>query len=211
MRFSSSAAIGWMVLLATSEAQAQSYYGDYRASTVGESYARGYADVVRSAGQYNLQTSEALINVEQARSLNFANRIQYTQTFFEMRKMNRQYRAEERGPPRSSETLARLAAEAAPKRLSPGELDPVDGGISWPILLQADYFGVIRTEVEKAYEIRADKQGAIGVEQYLKIQNDSKKMIAMLKEIVGTVPPGDYIHAKRFLESLAQESKYPTG
>ena len=39
-----------------------------QASTVGESESRGFADVIRSQGQYNLQTSQAMINAEQARS-----------------------------------------------------------------------------------------------------------------------------------------------
>ncbi len=67
----------------------------YHSSTAAEGAARGMADVIRSAGDYNLRTSEAARNVEEARSRNLDNRLKSTQTFFEMRRVNR-----EAAPPR---------------------------------------------------------------------------------------------------------------
>src|SRR6266496_1264631 len=63
-------------------------YGGGHASTAAEGYANGVGNVMQSAGMYNLQTSEAAINAEQARSMNIDNNLKGTQTYFEMRKIN---------------------------------------------------------------------------------------------------------------------------
>lgn len=185
------------------------YYGGGGGTVAGNALG-GMADVIRSTGQYNLQTSQAAINVEDARSKNFDNRIKYTQTYFEKRKMNREYRAAERPARLSSEQLAHIAAEAAPERLSGGQLNPITGRIVWPILLQANKYSAMRQEIEQGFANRAEKEGAIGTDAYLKIQSDIRKMQEMLSGDVGSVPPQDYIYAKNFLESLAYESRFPT-
>ena len=84
------------LLVCTGLAVAQDYYyGGYpvvnRASTAGESYARGMADVTRSAGMYNLATSEAAINLTEAQSNYIKNRDQWTNTYCQMREANRLY------------------------------------------------------------------------------------------------------------------------
>ena len=62
-------------------------FGGGHASTAAEGYANGMS--THSIGRlYNLQTSQAAINAEQARSMNLDNRLKGTQTYFEMRKVN---------------------------------------------------------------------------------------------------------------------------
>lgn len=192
------------------------WYVDNRASTVAESYARGIADVVRSRGQYNLLTSEALINVEDARTKNMQNRLQWTQTYFEMRKMNRDYRRELRGPTPSPEAFARWAREAAPDRLKSVELDSITGRISWPTLLQEARYAPLRASMEQAFLERAEKHGAIGPDTALKINDDAQTMLQILEDqlqeskIRNTpIPSYLYIDAKKFIESLAYEARFP--
>ena len=76
----------------------RSFYSDNRASTAGESWARGMSDVIRANGAANVMNSRAAINSQEAASMYMDNRLKYTQTYFENRKMNREYRAAERGP-----------------------------------------------------------------------------------------------------------------
>ena len=86
-----------VIYAGTSTAQAQ-WYVNNKASTVGESHARGMSDIVRSAGEANLNNSAAAQNWAQARSMEMENRLQYTSSYFENRRMNREYTAAERGP-----------------------------------------------------------------------------------------------------------------
>lgn len=196
------------------EAQDRPYYGGYvddRASTYEESVMRGMSDAVRSAGEYNLSTSEAAINYEQARSMNFENRLQGTNTYFEMRQINSSYRAAERGPQTTQEDAIRNAADQAPDRMTKTDLDPLTGDIVWPIVLQTDLFADLRNQLDTRYRDRAMSSGAIGADSFFEIQQLTEQMLALLKENVANFPPQGYTEAKSFLEALSYESRFPTG
>lgn len=182
-------------------------YYDNRASTAAESYARGMADVVRSAGEANLRNSEAAKNYEDARSKYFDNRLKWTKTYFEMRKLNKMYRDEERKPPPKQEDIARWAAQGAPDRLSPSELDPLTGQLDWPILLRGDTFKNERDQLEAIFANRASR-GYTDPAEYRQITEVTDKMLATLKKNIKDYPPNAYIESKRFLESLSHEARY---
>src|SRR5207247_5414915 len=101
---------------ATTYAQTAAYYGG---ATVEGSIAHGMADIVRAAGEFNLRTSEAYRNYEDARRKNIENRLLWTQTYFEMRRINDEYRrAQYERDKRSQEDFIRYAQAAAPRRLT---------------------------------------------------------------------------------------------
>ena len=58
----------------------------------------GMANVVRSAGYANVMNSIAAQNYEQAYSADLDNRFKYTNTYFEMRRVNQAAQAEARSP-----------------------------------------------------------------------------------------------------------------
>jgi hypothetical protein len=173
-------------------------------------YGRSLGDVIRAQGEYNYLSSQAAIFANQARAMALQNARDYVQTYFDLRRANRMYRAYERGPRPSPEAWIRYAQADKPHRLSPGELDAVTGVISWPILLQTDSFARYRTELEAIFSNRAEL-GAINTWGYLKIDQTAQAMLEELKTQVASVPPDEYIRAKRFIEGLAFEAKYPAG
>jgi hypothetical protein len=186
-------------------------YGEYHhASTAAEGALRGMASVARSAGSYNLQTSQAAINMTEAQRNYIQNRDEATNTYFQMRAANKEYRAQERGPRPTAEALVRYAQAGKPERLSPSDLDTVAGTISWPPLLQADRYAASRSKLDKLFAKRVD-QGVISYEDQREIAEATKAMLAELKGQVREVPQMDYIAAKRFIESLAYEAKIPAG
>ncbi len=139
------AVLGTLVTVSPTYAQWGGYYGSYyHSSTAAESYQRGFADVVRSAGAANLMNSAAAKNVEEARSQYIDNRLKATKTYFEMKRYNKEYRDANQKPRPTSEQLFRLAKEATPKRLSPAELDPVTGKITWPAALNTEDYATYR-------------------------------------------------------------------
>jgi hypothetical protein len=183
------------------------YGGGYGASTAAGSAMYGMADVVRASGEANLSNSEAAKNWQDARSMEYDNRIKGTQTYFEMRKMNRAYTDAERSKPMTSEEAFRAAREAAPKRLSASQLDPVTGGIAWPVLLTAEDFAADRKVVDALFTDR-ERAGSVTGDQYQKIQQVTDDMLAKLKKNISNYSPNDYIKSKKFLESLAYESRF---
>lgn len=182
-------------------------YG-YGGGTVAGNAAQGAASMIQAAGQRNLNNSQAAKNYEQARSMDYDNRLKGTQTYFEMRKMNKAYRDAERAPRLSTEAAFRMAREAAPDRPTPSQLDPTTGNIQWPVALSGDAFSADRSHLEALFADRA-KTGRADPTVYHQINSTTKQMQSILKENIKTMAPDDYLAAKNLLEGLAYEARFP--
>jgi hypothetical protein len=185
-------------------------YGDNRATTVGQSYAYGMGDVIRSQGAYNLLTSQAAINATEAQKKEIENREQNASTYFRMRKDQRAAVAEERGPKLTAEELVRFAQMGKPKTLGPNQLDPVTGKISWPRSLRTDQFASSRGVLDEMFAKRA-KYGDVSMEELMKVQEETNKMLNLLKQQINDIPSMEYTTAKQFLTSLAYQVQLVAG
>lgn len=191
-------------------AQYYGWGGGYHASTAAEGYARGMGNVIRSAGQARVDTSQAAINYSRAKQQEIENRKQWTQTYFDMRRINREAREAERGPKRTREDWIRLAQAGMPERLSPSELDSVGGRLTWPILLRKDEFAKDRAAIDRAFENRATT-GTISPKDYEAIRQATDSISARMKKDIRSVSSMDYTTAKRFLRNLVYDSRKPAG
>ena len=204
---------GGICLMTTASAQAQywgGYYGGYHSSTYGESVARGAADLVRSAGTYNVKNSEAAKNWEQVRSAAYDNRVKAAQTYVESQNIKKAYQESRKRPRPTSEQLFRMAKMEVPKRLASDQLDPVTGKISWPLELTAEDYGVVRAHLEGLYAQRSAANGKVNLDQYHEIHADLDDMAAILNDRLKQkkVFPQDWTVANKFLKQLRQELKY---
>lgn len=182
-------------------------YGGYGyASTYEEGVQRGMADVIRSRGAANLMNSAAANNWQDATTKYIQNRQQWTQAYFEMRQMNRQYRAQEALPKPSSEDLYRYAKDAAPDRLGPTQLDPLTATINWPLALKAQEFEQQRNQMEQLFAKRNTAEGMASPDTYFAINQLAAQMDAMLKQHASEYDANTYMASKRFIKSLAYES-----
>ena len=195
---------------ATAEAQWGGFgrMGGY-ASTAQQGAAYGMAQVIRSQGYANLQNSEAAKNWEDAKSMEIDNREKWTNTYFDMRKTNREARAEERGPPITQEQAIRLAHKRAPTRLTTTQLDPVTGHITYPLVLTDTEFDPYRENVDRLFAERASSGGSVSYDQFQEIQQAVNSFADALKERVDRYAAGDYGTARTFLTSLAHEARFP--
>ncbi len=184
-------------------------YYESRASTAGESYARGMSDIIGAAGQANLQNSEAAKNYEDARKKNIDNHLTYTNTYFEMRRSNREARAAESSGSLSQDQLYRIAADAAPKRPTASKLDPITGQISWPIIMRDPRYEEDMKRLEALFAERAAKHGNIGASTYREIEATCEALLAELKGNIKEYSGNDYAPAKTLLEGLAYEARFP--
>lgn len=181
----------------------RSYATYHHASTAEEGALRGMGDLVRSHGEANLMNSEAAGNYEDARAKNLDNRLKATDTYFQMRAVNKQYREAERTPRSTSEQLFRRAREAAPKSLSPTELDPFTGEVDWPIVLRGPAFAAERSVVDDVFAHRFSSSGVTTAEAFQQVNDALASMQSVLKTNIRDYPSGDYIKAKNFLRSLS--------
>jgi hypothetical protein len=184
-----------------------SLYGDV-ATTPIQGIDYGIAKIIRSVGDYNLLTSQALLNLSEVERREMENWKQFTTTYFEVRRLNRDYRALERGPRPSDAEIARINAGGRPRRLTPSELDTISGQIVWPIVLQAVEFAQYREEIGRLFAARAS-HGVLGLDEYLAADRVTLVMLDVLRQHIYDVPPADYMVARRFLESLGYEARFP--
>jgi hypothetical protein len=182
------------------------YGGYYSPGTVAGSRAQGMASVVQAAGSYNLATSAAAVNMTQAQKQQIQNYDSYVNTYFDMRQVNKQARAAERGPRLSEADLVRISASSVPKPLPGSQLDPVTGKIAWPGLLQDDKFAEHRAVLDQAFEVRA-RYGALPPEESKRVRAATDAMLAQLKHMVRDVDGTDYAQSKRFVQSLAYQAR----
>jgi hypothetical protein len=197
----------------TARAQYEPYMYGYNqptfSSTAEEGIQRGFADVIRSAGAANLMNSEASKNWEEGRKAYIENRQLWTQTYFEMQQMNRQYRAEKAGPKPTAEDLYRFAKDRAPDRLSPSELDPLTAAIDWPLALNDPAFEEQRKQMEELFAKRMTAEGTANPDTYFAIRRTGQAMEDELKTRVRDFSPNTYMAAKKFIQGLVFESTLP--
>jgi hypothetical protein len=170
-------------------------------STAAGSSMTGMANVISAKGDYNLSTSAAAINMTQAEKQEIQNRQDYTNTYFEMRATNKAARDAERGPRVTAEQMAHMAREAAPKPLSPGEVNQVTGKVNWPDALQMDLFAADRARLEPLLATFAHL-GTLDYSDRTIARNIINNMNKLLKSQIRVMPATDYTASKSFLESL---------
>jgi len=180
----------------------------FAGSTVAGDITRGNADLVRAAGQYNLSTSQALINAETAKALATEHMLRDTETFFEMRRVNRVARAIEAGPRPTMDEVVRYARMGLPPRLSSHELDPVTGDIAWPIVLKDEPYGDDTAYIEKCFRERASSAG-LSFQQFTMVDDVFASLKEALKGNVAKYPSARYGEARTFVDSLQYEFQLP--
>jgi hypothetical protein len=176
------------------------YYGG-GGGTVEGSWMQGMASVISAQGNYNLATSAAAVNLTQAQKQDIQNRIAGTNAYFSMQETNRAATAAKRSPRLSEEQLVRIAAQAAPKPLDNGDVDPVSGQVNWPSVLQDDMFKKDRDVVEQLLS-RQVSLGRLGIAEHEQIGDAIERLAAILKAQINKIPTQEYIKAKNFLKSL---------
>jgi hypothetical protein len=177
------------------------YGGIPGGGTVEGSIEQGMASMISAAGNYNLATSAAAVNMTQAIKQDIVNRQDATNAYFAMRETNRNARAAQRPARLSEEQLVRIAAQAAPAPINASELNPVTGQVVWPDLLKADIFRQERAVIEELVG-RQVKYGKLSIADHQRIGDAMESMSDKLRDRIRDVPSGRYIDTKNFLKSL---------
>ncbi|QDU95614.1 hypothetical protein [Lignipirellula cremea] len=207
-----------LVMGAMQSASAQQFYAQrqtnngtpviYRhASTAAQGFLDGRANNVRAAGDYNYNTSLALINVEIARSMFLDNKLKSVQTYFEMRRQNREGREYENGPRPTQAELARYAKDRAPDRLASYQYEPTFKKLYWPTIFLDPRYDVPRNAINELVRDRSPEDSGLGSENHRLIREQTEAMKELLKVDVETLDPAAYAMCKRFLTSLEFEAQ----
>ena len=137
------------------------------------------------------------------------NRLRWTETFFEMRRINKAARAREAGPRPTMEQIVKYAQMQRPRDLSSLEVDPVTGDITWPLLLADPIYSEYTRLLQDYFRQRADDGRVTNQEQITAVRATINEFKSELKANVANYPAGDYGKARNFLESLQQNFQEP--
>lgn len=187
-------------------------YGDYgyHSSTAAEGWGRGAAAVIDAAGQYNLNTSQAAINYQQAYRMSLENSVTKAETYFTKRRINESYKESKKSPPPSQQTLADRARQGVPSRLSPEQFEATFGTLFWPAAFDDARFSVERTQLDRLMAER-DAQGGVGSQHYREVVETTDALKAELQTMIDDLSPTEYVQAKKFLNSVAYEARFSPG
>jgi hypothetical protein len=205
-----------VVLILTAGTAFGQYYvnggwgGYYGGGTVAGSYAHGYADVVRAAGEAELNDSIAAGNYADARSKDIDNKLKAEQTYFQMRDINKQWTEANKTPALTQEEAYRWAKALAPKRATSSQLDPVTGKILWPVILTATAYQQPRDLLDSLFAARAT-QGTLNGDQFVEVQQAHDEILATMTANAKKYKDLDIIAAKNMIDSLAYEARFPAG
>ena len=137
------------------------------------------------------------------------NRLRWTETFFEMRRINKAARAREVGPRPTMEQIAKYAKMQRPRTLNSLELDPVTGDIAWPLLLTDPIYLNYTTLLQNRFRERADNGGNIHHEGAASVRDTIDDFQSELKQNIRNYKGGEYGQARTFLDSLLQAYEQP--
>jgi hypothetical protein len=167
------------------------------------------SQVISAAGQYNLNTSAAAINMTEADSNAMRNQVQAVNTFWEMRNIGKAQRAAERGPALTPEQLARMARSGVPRPLTPSQMDPVSGKLNWPDALLDASFEPQREELDGIFAKWA-KYGGLDYSERSQVRETVDTMFESLKAQIRQIPPQIYVASRSFLQSLVYAASKTT-
>jgi hypothetical protein len=168
------------------------------------------AEVTRAQGQYNLQTAQAAQAAQQAYSQQLDNKLKATQTYFEMRKMNREYTQAEEAARRKAAGYGSPAIAPKYPTLTSSQLDPVTGEIGWTSALSDPYYSQYRKQFEDFFRARADHSLGNRSAAMEQLQIASNEMMAHLNQNIDSVRPQEWVDAKRLIEALMREARMPS-
>lgn len=210
-------AIGALISMNTA-AWAQYGYGGYPyggygyggfggAGTAFSANSMGMASVIRATGQYQKDHVQASIAWDdEVRKLQ-AERLEQRNAYLDMQhkkaiadgQANR-----ERLDARKQAALARRNSDQFPDSLRPSEFDAETGKIAWPVLLQRNMFDETRnaTEAQINQWVSSKRSGQPFDIYGLHATVDG--MRSVLKTLIQTVPTGEYLASRNFLDRLDQ-------
>jgi hypothetical protein len=184
-------------------------YGGYGyASTPGQGYMQGMSQIISAEGGATLNRSEAAINMQTARSSYIDNNEKWLNQIHQQRRYEQQNQAEKVAQAREkNEKYLANQKSGQPARLTPSQLDPATGNITWPEALRGPSYAGDRKKIEELIQLRTFTSTTDDIGS--QINTAARQMQADLKDGIRDLPANQYIDARKFLDSLAFEGRSP--
>ncbi len=215
--------VALLAVLAAS-ARAVNYDDRYPPEPAMSSYLRGQAEMVRAQAamlqaraariraqaEANLAAAKTIHTRQQTASMALDNDLKAASIYFERKAMHDAYHSlkkpRERGKP---EDYVRYSQMETPERPANDELEPLRGTIQWPELLQQEEFVEERIELDSLFAHRSRSNQTDTTEFYPQVQDAVQRLRGELKDKIDEISAGEYMQARRFIDSLSYEARFP--
>lgn len=165
----------------------------------------GQSTIVTGLGALELGTAQGNVLNQQATSIYLNNYKQAASTYYDVRRIHDNARAEHQRVPSTREQLDSTAKIGAPSRLTKDEFEPTSGAIAWPEVLAGAPFAEFRAQLEKLFAERANAGGGRGSDNFHAIRTATSQMQNRLQSMASSLSPQEYIAGHKFIASLAYE------
>ncbi len=118
-----------------------------------------------------------------------------------MRETNDAERAKMAGPKPTEQELVKLAQEGVPSPLAPDEMNPVNGSLTWPDMLNVPGFAAQRNTINQLFAKRTG-QGGLTYAEKNEVHQAVYYIFAEMKEHIRELDPQDYVASRKFLNSV---------
>jgi hypothetical protein len=176
-------------------------------STFGEGMQRGYASVLRGAGELAYLDSLAAVNYQEAYKRALENRVAYTKAVLEIKSMRADYRERYGARPFVGEARRKAMESYMPKKLSAAEYNSESGQITWPHILRQSEYSPICKEINEIFASRTFENSGDGSPTHLELTKLTKSLAALLRENINSMSAEQYIYAAEFIRSINLEAK----
>jgi len=166
----------------------------------------GWITAVANANGTNAKTLETL---QQVRGLSLDNNLKAAKVFYDKRKLCEDYQKLNPRKRPTQENVVRYNQASVPKRPVQFELASAPGRIYWPDVLLDEEFSDGRIQLESLFVQRKAGPGAPGSSISGEVQTVAAQMRGQLQSKIRQMSPEQYLAARRFLESLAYEARFP--
>ena len=178
-------------------------------------------DWITSVANANGTNAKTLETLQQVRGLTLDNNLKTAKTFYEKRKLNDGYQGLNTQKRPTQEDAIRYGKAMLPGRPASYELEPARGRIYWPEVLLDEEFADCRIRLNGLFAQRkaapsfpsvgheAAPPNGRGSNVSRQVQTAAVQMRQQLRSKIRGMTPTEYMAARKFLEKLAHEARFP--
>lgn len=193
------------------QASALPWFAYRHASTFEEGVLTGQARLLHAQGLYNQLTADAYVRAQEGYAKQLENREAEVATYFKVKQINADYRAQTMPRPLSKAKLDQWNKQDQPERLSRREYNTDTGSLQWPAVLQAQMFDGHRLVLEDVFARRSAGEFGVNSPFYQVVNSNASQMRDTLKRYLKSeerwFSPQEYTAAQNFLNGLVQEAR----
>ena len=164
---------------------------------------------ITAVSEANATNAKTLQTLEQVRGLRLDNALKTATTFYEKRKLHDGYQGLSTYERPTKEDLYRYSKASLPQRPANYQLEPVKGKIFWPEVFQQEEFYVLRSQLDCLFAQRTAVNDTPGGNVSGQVQEVTAQMHEQLRGKVRQMSPTEYLAARKFVDSLAFEARFP--